>query len=119
MPVPSLPFDRMRGMLGDVLVRDERRLRASKASIYLTSGEIPPEQYPELAIQALRNECLRTYLKDCSPWWRVDMSEKRGLVVGAIARTVAQIVLFISYSPASSQLDIAPPPSVAVARAFG
>ena len=62
----------MRGReIGDLLVKDERRLKPSLAFRYLVLGEIEPGAYPEFAVRQFRAEFRRTCdhrLASCGRW---------------------------------------------------
>jgi len=115
-----LPLESMSQTLGDVLVRDECQLRPSRASVYMVTGEIPPETYIELAISDLHVECRSAYRSDRVPWWRIDVAGVAQGLLAVAAGGIGMATLFVSEARLTfNRLDLAPPPLVAVGCALG
>jgi hypothetical protein len=86
----------------------------------MVTGEIPPETYPQLAIDDLHVECRTAYLNARSPWWQADFALLAMVLIAMAAGVIARAALFVSDAGAAfSRLDAAPPPSVAVGCALG
>jgi hypothetical protein len=113
--------------LGDILVREERLLRPSKAFVYLVTGEISPEAYPEFAIEQFHDECRREYRRRLARGRAGFFSRLRADIASGLGEMLIQIVLFndrlrlaAQASPAAkTALTDSAPRSVAVLRALG
>jgi hypothetical protein len=105
--------------LGDTLVRGERELRPSEAFIHLIYDELPPEAYPEAAIEELRKRSRRVYReKSKRRHWLIPFG-RSGNRVATVARFLIQVVFFLFAPPTCRNLEVEPPTHVAFIRALG
>lgn len=109
----------MRRTLGDVLIRGERELRPSEAFIRVIYNELPPEAYPEVAIEELRRQCRRAYCEKRMRWWRLGPFAHDADPVATVARFLTQIIFFVGTPPTCGHIDVDPSTPAAVIRALG
>lgn len=109
----------MRRTPGDVLIRGERELRPSEAFIRVIYNELPPQAYPEAAIEELRRRCRRAYREKTMRWWRPRSFAHGADPVATVARLLTEIIFFVATPPTCRHIDVEPSMSVALARALG